>query len=50
MQGEAVGGQGFANAAVTQTMEDDLVEQALGSFANLATATAVDRGVVAQLT
>jgi hypothetical protein len=30
--------------------EDDLVEQALGAFENLATATAVDRGVVAQLT
>jgi hypothetical protein len=29
--------------------EDVLAEQALGAFANLATATAVDRGVVAQL-
>jgi hypothetical protein len=50
MQGETVGGQGFANAAVTQTSEYDLAEQALGAFAKLATATAVDRGVVAQLT
>jgi hypothetical protein len=44
------GGQGYANAEVTQIGEDDLAEQALGAFANLATATAVDRGVVAQLT
>jgi hypothetical protein len=50
MQGETVGGQGFANVAVTQTSEYDLAEQALGAFANLATSTAVDRGVVAQLT
>jgi hypothetical protein len=50
MQGETVGGQGFANAAVSQTSEDDLAEQSLGAFSNLATATAVDRGVVAQLT
>jgi hypothetical protein len=41
-QGETVGAQGYANAAVAQP-EDDLVEQALGAFANLATATAVDR-------
>jgi hypothetical protein len=50
MQGETVGAQGFTNAAVTQTIEDDLAEQALGDFANLATSTAVDRYVVAQLT
>jgi hypothetical protein len=50
MQGETMGGQGFANAAVTQTREDDLAEQALGDFANLANATALDRGVVAQIT
>jgi phage shock protein A len=50
MQGERVGAQGFSNAAVTQAREDDLAEQALGAFANLATATAVDRNVVAQLT
>jgi hypothetical protein len=49
IQGETVGAQGFANAAVNQTSEYDLAEQALGAFANLATATAVDRGVVAQL-
>jgi hypothetical protein len=37
------------NAAVAQS-EDGLAEQALGAFANLATVTAVDRGVIAQLT
>jgi phage shock protein A len=30
--------------------EDDLAEQALGAFANLSTATAVDREVVSQVT
>jgi hypothetical protein len=50
MQGETVGAQGFANLAVSQASEDNLTEQALGAFANLATATAVDRSVVAQLT
>jgi hypothetical protein len=50
MQGETIGAQAFANSAVTQASEDDLAEQALGAFANLATATAVDRNVVAQLT
>jgi prephenate dehydrogenase len=50
MQGETVGAaQGYVNADVAQS-EDDLAEQALGAFANLATVTAVDRGVVAQLT
>jgi hypothetical protein len=42
--------QGFANAEVTQPSEDDLAEQSLGVFANLATATAVYRDVVDQLT
>jgi hypothetical protein len=49
MQGETVGAQGYANADVAQS-EDDLAEQALGAFTDLATATAVDRGVVSQLT
>jgi hypothetical protein len=49
MQGETVGAQDYVNAAVAQ-LEDDLSEQALGAFSSLATATAVDRGVVAQLT
>jgi hypothetical protein len=50
MQGETVGSHLFAYAAVAQTREDDLAEQSLGAFDNLETATAVDRGVVAQLT
>jgi hypothetical protein len=49
MQGETVEAQGYENADVSQS-EDDLSEQALGAFANLATSTAVDRLVVAQLT
>jgi hypothetical protein len=49
MQGETLGAQGYANAAVAQS-EDDLAEQALGAFSKLATATAVDGGVVSQLT
>jgi hypothetical protein len=48
--GRECGAQGFDNAAVTQASEDDLAEQALVALANLATATAVDRGVVVQLT
>jgi ADP-dependent phosphofructokinase/glucokinase len=48
IQEETVGAQAYANA-VAQS-EDDLAEQALGAFTNLPTATAVDRGVVAQLT
>jgi hypothetical protein len=50
MQGETIGAQAFANSAVTQASEDNLTEQELGEFANLATATAVDLNVVAQLT
>jgi hypothetical protein len=49
MQGETLGAQGYANAAVDQA-EYDLTEQVMGAFANLATVTAVDRGVVSQLT
>jgi hypothetical protein len=44
-----LGAQGYANADVAQP-EDDLAEQALGAFANLATVAAVDHGVVSQLT
>jgi maltoporin len=49
IQGETLRAQGYASAAVAQA-EDDLAEQALGAFTNLATATAVDHGMVAQLT
>jgi hypothetical protein len=44
-----LGAQGYANAAVDQA-EDDLTEHVMGVFANLAPPTAVDRGVVSQLT
>jgi hypothetical protein len=45
-----VGAQVYANKAVTQTGEEYLAEQALRAFANLSTATSVDRGVVDKLT
>jgi tripartite-type tricarboxylate transporter receptor subunit TctC len=50
MQGDTIGAQPFTKSSVIQASEEDLTEQALGAFANLATATDVDRNVVAQLT
>jgi hypothetical protein len=51
MQGETAANAGFhsANAAMTQN-EDQMAEATIGDVANLATATASDRGVVAALT
>jgi hypothetical protein len=51
MQGESAATAGYhsANAAVVQT-EDQMAEATIGAPANLATATAADRGVVATLT
>jgi hypothetical protein len=51
MKGEAAAHAGFhsANAAMTQT-EDHMAEATIGALANLETATAADRGVVAALT
>jgi hypothetical protein len=51
MQGETSAHAGFhsANAAMTQN-EDQMAEATIGALANLATATAADRGVVAALT
>jgi hypothetical protein len=51
MQGESAATDGYhsANAAVGQT-EDQLAEATIGALANLATATAADRGMVATLT
>jgi hypothetical protein len=51
MQGESAATAGYnsANAAVVQT-EDQMSEASIGALANLATATAADRGVVATLT
>jgi hypothetical protein len=37
MQGETLGAKAFASSSVNQAIEDDLAEQALGAFANLAT-------------
>jgi hypothetical protein len=50
MQGETAAHAGFhsANAAMTQN-EDQMAEATIGALANLATATAADRGVVAAL-
>jgi hypothetical protein len=51
MKGETAAHAGFhsANAAMTQA-EDHMAEATIGALANLATATAADRGVVAALT
>jgi hypothetical protein len=51
MQGETADHAGFhsANAAMTHN-EDHMTEATIGALANLATATAADRGVVAALT
>jgi hypothetical protein len=51
MQGEYVANAGYhsANAAMTHN-EDQMAEATIGALANLATATAADRGVVAALT
>jgi hypothetical protein len=51
MQGESAATAGYhsTNAAVGQT-EDQMSEATIGALANLSTATATDRGVVATLT
>jgi hypothetical protein len=51
MQGESAATAGYpsATAAVGQT-EDQMDESTIGALANLATATAADRGVVATVT
>jgi hypothetical protein len=51
MQGESAANSGYhsANATMTQN-EDQMVEATIGALANLVTATAADRGVVAALT
>jgi hypothetical protein len=49
MQGKSTATSRYANAAVAQ-QEDDLAKSAIDAFANLATATAVDRDIVATLT
>jgi hypothetical protein len=51
MQGESAATSGYhsAKACMTQN-EDQMAEATIGALANLATATASDRGVVAALT
>jgi hypothetical protein len=51
MQGESAATAGYhsANAAMTHN-KDQMAEATIGSLANLATATAADRGLVAALT
>jgi phage shock protein A len=51
MQGETAANAGYhsARSAMTQN-EDQMAEATIGALANLATATAADRGVVAALT
>jgi hypothetical protein len=51
IQGESAAADGYhsASAAFAQN-EDQLAEETIGTLANLATATAADRGVVATLT
>jgi hypothetical protein len=51
MQGESAANSGYhsENSAATQN-EDHMAESTIGELANLATATAADRGVVAALT
>jgi hypothetical protein len=51
MQGETAASAGYhsANASMTQN-EDQMAEATIGAWANMATETAADRGVVAALT
>jgi hypothetical protein len=50
MQGEKADASGYANAAVAQSADEDLAGAAIDAFFNLATATAVDRGIITTLT
>jgi hypothetical protein len=49
IQGESAATSGYANAAVAQP-DEDLAESAIDAFANLASATAVDRAIVSTWT
>jgi hypothetical protein len=50
MQGKKAAASRYANAAVVQPDDDDIVGDAIDDFAKLATATAVDHGIVFTLT
>jgi hypothetical protein len=49
IQGETASASGYANASVAQPADEDLAGASIDEFANLATATAVDSGIVATL-
>jgi hypothetical protein len=50
MQGETADASGYANAAAAQPDDEDLSGASIDAFFNLATATAVDHGIVSTLT
>jgi hypothetical protein len=50
MQGGTAAASGYANAAVAQPADEDLAGVCINAVSNLATATAVDRCIVATLT
>jgi hypothetical protein len=50
IQGETYAASGYANAAVAQPADEDFAGASIDVFSNLATATAVDRGIVVTLT
>jgi hypothetical protein len=50
MQGETADVSGYASAAVAQPYDDDLAVESIDASANLATATAVECGIVSTLT
>jgi TRAP-type uncharacterized transport system substrate-binding protein len=50
MQGETAAASWCAYAAVAQPVYDDLYEASIDTFSNLATSTAVDRGIVSTFT
>jgi hypothetical protein len=50
MQGETVAASRYANASVAQPTDYDLAQAVIDAFANLATSTSVDHGIVTTLT
>jgi hypothetical protein len=50
IQRETAVASGYANTSVAQPADEDLSGAAIDEFTSLATATAVDRGIVATLT
>jgi phage shock protein A len=50
MQGETAAASRYANLAVAQPADEDIAGAAIDAFANLATSTELDSGIVATLT